>query len=90
MEDPLDKDNYWPQSILYLLSKVLEKIINNQVYSYIRQYLNPLFCGFSQGHDTQHALFQLLQASQKKLDESGYKETVLMDLLKAYIAYPMS
>ena len=33
-EDPFDKDNYRPISILPLISKVFEKIIYSQVYSY--------------------------------------------------------
>ena len=45
-EDQFDKDNYRPITILPLISKVFE---NSQVYSYI-QYLNPLLCGFRQGH----------------------------------------
>ena len=70
-----------------MISKVFEKIYS-QVYSYIQQYLNPLLCGFRQDHGTQHALFRLLQAWQKELDESGYTGTVLMDLSKAYDCLP--
>ena len=47
-----------------------------------------MHCGFRQGHGTQHALFPLLQVWQKELDESGYTETVLMDLSKAYDCIP--
>ena len=48
-EDPFDKDNYRPISILPLISKVFEKNYNflhiySQVYSYIQQYLNILLC----------------------------------------------
>ena len=85
--DPFNKDN-WPISILHLISWVFEKIICGQVYSYIQQYLNPFLCGFRQGHGTQHALFWLLQAWQKELDDSGYTGTVLMDLSKAYDCVP--
>ena len=59
-EDPFDKDNYRPISILPLISKVFEKIIYKQVHSYILQYLNPLLCAFRQGHGTQHAFLRLL------------------------------
>ena len=77
-----------PISVLPLTSKVFEKIIYIQVYGYIQQYLNPLLCGFRQGHGTQHALFRLLQVWQKELDETGYNRTVLMDLSKAYDCLP--
>ena len=87
-EDPFDKDNYRPISILPLISKVFETIIYSQVYSYIQEYSNPLLYGFQQGHGTQHRLFRLLQVWQKELDESGYTETVLMDLSKAHDCLP--
>ena len=87
-EYPFDKDHYLPINILLLISKVFEKIIYSQVNSNIQQYLNPLLCGFRQGHGTQRAFFRLLQAWQKELDESGYAEKVLMDLLKTYDCLP--
>ena len=65
-----------------------EKIIYTQVCNYILQYLIPLLCGFQQGHDTQHALFQLLKAWRREHDESGYTGTVLMDLSKAHDCLP--
>ena len=37
-EDPFDKDYYRPISILPLISKILEKIICSQVYSFTQQY----------------------------------------------------
>ena len=82
-EDPFDKDNYRSISILPLISKVFEKNIYSQVYSYILQYLNPLLCAFRKGHGTQYNFFHLLQAWQKELDDSGYTGAVLIDLSKA-------
>ena len=87
-DDPFGKDNYRPIRISPLISKVFEKIIYSQVYNYIQQYLNPLLCKFRQGHGTQHALFLLLQAWQKELNESGYTGTVLTNLSKAYDCLP--
>ena len=43
-----------------------------------------MLCVFRHGHGTQHALFRLLKAWQKELDESDYSATALMDLSKAY------
>ena len=36
-EDPFDKENYWPISVLSLILKLFEKIIYSQVYNYIQQ-----------------------------------------------------
>ena len=50
--------------------------------------LNELICQFRKAHSTQHALFKLLQAWQKELDNSGFIGTILMDLSKAYDCLP--
>ena len=59
-KDPTDKCNYRPVSILPLLSKVFEKIMYDQLYIYMNNFLNELLCGFRKAHSTQHALFKLL------------------------------
>ena len=82
--DPLNKTNYRPVSVLPLISKVIEKIIYNQVSEYMQQYLNSLLCGFREGYSTQHALLNLLQSWQNELDLGGHIVTILMDLSKAY------
>ena len=51
-------------------------------------FLNQLLCGFRKAHSTQHALFRLIQSWQKELDESGFVETILMDLSEAYDCLP--
>ena len=56
-EDPLDKSNYKPLSILLLLSKVYERVINNQLSEYSNNFLNEDLCGFREAHSTQHAFF---------------------------------
>ena len=86
--DPLDKENYRPVSILPLLSKVYERAIFNQLSEYMQKFLNKILCGFCKAHSTQHALFRLLQGWQKELDNSGNVGTILMDLSKAYDCIP--
>ena len=60
----------------------------DQLYIYMNNFLNELLCGFRKAHSTQHALFKLLQAWQKELDNSGFIGTILMDLSKAYDCLP--
>ena len=86
--DPTDKTNFRPVSVLPLLSKVLEKIMYDQLYEYAETFLNKLLCGFRKAHSMQHALFRLLQKWQKELDSSGIVGTILMDLSKAYDCLP--
>ena len=54
----------------------------------MQTFLNKILCGFCKAHSTQHALFRLLQAWQKELDNSGNVGTILMDLSKAYDCIP--
>ena len=46
--------------------------------------LNELLCGLRKVHSTQQALFKLLQAWQKELDNSRLIATILMGLSSAY------
>ena len=82
--DPNEKADYRLVSVLPLLLKVFEKIINDQLYEYMENFLSELFCGFQKAHFTQHALFRLTQIWQAELDSGGYFGTILMDLSKAY------
>ena len=83
LKDPTDKCNYRLVSILPLLSKVFENIVYDQLYIYKKIFVNELLCGFRKAHSTQHALFKLLQAWQKELDNSGFIETILMEKSKS-------
>ena len=87
-DDPTDKTNFQPISVLPLLSKVFERVIYNQLGKYMDTFLNKLLCGFRKAHSTQHALFKLLQRWQNELDNSGLVGTILMDLSKAYDCLP--
>ena len=87
-KDTTDKCNCRPLSILPLLSKVFEKIMYDQICIYMNNFLKELHCGFRKAHSIQHALFKLLQAWQKELDNSGLIGTILMDLSKAYDCLP--
>ena len=87
-KDPTDKYNYRPVSILPLLSKVFENIMYDQLYIYMNNFFNELLCGFRKAHSTQHALFKLLQAWWKELDNSGFFGTILIDLPRAYDYLP--
>ena len=59
-EDPTDKTNYRPVSVLSLLSKVFEKVMYEQLYEYLNNYLNDLLCGFPKAHSTQYVLSRLI------------------------------
>ena len=68
--DPSDKANYRPVSVLPLL-KVFEKIIYDQLYEYLENFLSKLLCGFRKAHSTQHPLFRLIQKWKAERDSGG-------------------
>ena len=87
-EDPNNKRNYRPISLLPIISKIFERVLFEQIEKFSEKMLSPKLCGFRKGHSTQHALLNLLKNWQKTLDKSGVIGTVLMDLSKAYDCLP--
>ena len=78
-EDPLDKTNYRPISILPTVSKIFERILFNQLQFFANKFLSPLLCGFRKRYSTRYVLINLLQKRQKCLDASdGIVGTLLM------------
>ena len=49
-KDKCVKENYRPVSILTNISKVYEKLLYAQLYSYFDNILSPNQCGFRKGH----------------------------------------
>ena len=88
-EDPFTKDNYRRISILFLVSKIFQRIIYNQFSGLMTECLNKLLCSFSKAHSTQHALFKLLHSWQQELDKSSYVGAILMELSNASDSSPL-
>ena len=47
--DPLDKTNYRPVSILPVVSKTFERIMQKQINDFIISFLSPYLCGYRKG-----------------------------------------
>nr|XP_012560349.1 uncharacterized protein LOC105846301 [Hydra vulgaris] len=86
--DPTDKCNFCPISILPVFSKVFEIVIYEQIRVFIEPSFNKLLCGFWRGYSAQHALFNLVNKWQECLDKGGIVGAMLMDLSKAYDLIP--
>ena len=87
-EDPNNKANYRPISLLPIISKIFERVLFEQIEKFSEKVLSPKLCGFRKDHSAQHALLNLMKNWQKTLDKSGVIGTVLMDLTKAYDCLP--
>ena len=86
--DPLNKSNYRPVSVLPIFSKVYEKVIEIQLADYFDKIFNPFLCAFRRGHGCQTTLLRLLEDWHEALDKNQYVATVLMDLSKAFDCVP--
>ena len=84
--DPLDRKNYRPVALLSPLSKVLEKVIYKQMYSYFHE--NSLFDkslhGYRRHRSTQTALLQLYDRLVRAASEGKLSGAVLLDLSAAF------
>ena len=60
---PEDMDNYRPISVLPVISKILERVVQEQLYKYLtmNQLLSPYQCGFRKCHSTETAAISLIQ-----------------------------
>ena len=88
-KDPLDKENYRSVSVLSHVSKVFEKIVYEQINSYMEPRFSHLLCGFRKNHNTQHSLLKMLEKWKLFLDK-GYNIGVIYLSLKRLIRLIMN
>ncbi len=79
------KENFRPVSLLPVVSKIFERIMQKQMRDYIDRYLSPHLCGYRRGYNSQYALVAMIEKWKRSLDGVGGKfGAVLMDLSKAF------
>ena len=78
--------NYRPISILPVVSKVIDKIVYNQLYSYFTKnnYLNTNQYGFRKNFSTEHAILELNERILSEFDKNNTALAILLDLSKAF------
>ena len=79
-----NKENYRPVSILPVLSKVYERLLNNQMHSFIESKLSKDQCGFRKGYSAQYCLIILIEKWRASIDNNGSAGVLLTDLSKAF------
>ena len=79
-------DNYRSISILPVLSKVFERVVQEQVYDYLEQnkLLSQSQFGFQKGSSTQHAVTLFSDAIRQAMDTGMLTDAVFVDLSKAF------
>ena len=85
-----DAGNYRPISVLSIISKILERVVYNQLYEYIER--NNLLCdlqsGFRRSYSTETCLIYLNDYLKEEIDKGNYCGMVLLDLQKAFDSQP--
>ena len=76
--------NYRPMSVLPTVSKVFERLMHDQITTYMDAHLSKHLCGYRKEFNTQTALLSLIEKWKSILDKKGFPGAVLMDLSKAF------
>ena len=82
-KDKCVKENYRPVSIQTNISKVREKLLYNQLYSYFDNILSANQFGFRKGHSAQQCLLVMIEKFKEAVDKGHEFGALLADLLKA-------
>ena len=66
------------------ISKIYERVMQEQINTFISTKLSPYLCSNRKGYSAQHVLILLIERWRKILNKKGYFGAVLMDLSKAF------
>ena len=77
--------HFRPISVLPVLSKVLERVLHNQIQSHLMKYhlLSSHQSGFRTGYSTQDLLLHITDKWLRAIDEGKYTGAVFLDLAKS-------
>lgn len=83
-------DKFTPISILPVLSKILEKVVNFQLQQYLKKFdlLSPAQSGFRQHHSTESAVIYFTDEIRRNADAGRLTGALFVDLKKAFDTVP--
>ena len=82
--DRTDKSTYRPVSILPAMSKIMERLILQQLHTFCDKILSKYQCGFRKHFSSQQCLILMLEKWKQTLDSKGVSGALLTDLSKAF------
>ena len=85
-DDDSDPNNYRPFSLLSNINQLFEKLMCKRMKLFIEKMniLSPSQYGFRQGHSTEHAILDIINAIQSNMDRGEFSCGVFIDLKKAF------
>ena len=78
------KKNYRPITVLVVVSKLFETIMDKQSNDYMEQYLSKYLCGYRKNFNCEVAMVPMIEQWKKARDNGEHAGGVLMDLSKAF------
>ena len=84
--DPMIPKNYRPVALLPVFSKILERVVFNQVVQYLDQnsLLHPNHHGCRQGHSTTTAILQMYDQWTEEVEKGQMVGVMMVDLSAAF------
>ena len=84
--DPLNPSNYRPISILPAMSKILEKVVSNQLRSYLvtNHIISSSQYAYRPSHSTEDALLEVMGWAARRIDAGDVACLTSIDLSKAF------
>ena len=82
--DNLSKSNYRPVSVLTVMSKVYESVMNDQLTDYFSNLFEELLSAFRKSFSCQSLLMKCIEDWKMSLDNNNIIGTLFMDLSKAF------
>ena len=79
-----DPGNFRPIALLPIFSKILEKIVYNQLYGYFEQFVNDNQFGFLKGRSTETALLHVTNGIHSNIEKKQVTALTLLDMSKAF------
>ena len=85
-DDPLNPKNYRPVAIVPILSKILERVIFNQMIEYLTSngILHPNHHAFRQNHNTTTAMIQMYDSWLQAIESGQIAGVCMLDMSAAF------
>ena len=77
-------ENYWPISLLWLISKVMERCVFNSIKDRVYSMIDSSEQGFITGRSCVTQLVEVLDYIGSQLDNGGQVDVVYLDMSKAF------
>ena len=87
-DDNLIRGNYRPVSVLHILSKIYESVMNDELFEYFLDKFHDFLCAFRRKYSCQSLLLKAVDDWKCALDQNISTGVVFMDLSKAFDCLP--